>query len=133
MTGSISHPSQADCQRHDQAQVLTGSNNAGACCAAAPVSVGVPHVAALAAGQARTAIRILQMDCPTEETLIRNVLGPMNGVHDLQFNLMQRVLTVVHRPDAINNVLQAVRKLGFQPEIAQSGSCLLYTSPSPRD
>ena len=89
---------------------------------AASVSVGVPHVAALAAGQTRTAIRILQMDCPTEETLIRNVLGTMNAVHDLQFNLMQRVLTVVHRPDAINNVLQAVRKLGFQPEIAQSGS-----------
>ncbi len=132
MTGLNPHPRKADCQTHDhgthqhdshdRARDHTGSAAADPCCAAAPLTVGAPRVAVLAAGQARTAIRITQMDCPTEETLIRNVLGTMQGVHDMEFNLMQRVLTVVHRPEAIDNILQAVRGLGFKPEITPSGS-----------
>ena len=125
MTGLKSNPSQARNQPHDHdhdhAHDQPGPDSVGACCAADPVAVGVPRVAELAAGQERTAIRIMQMDCPTEEALIRNVLGPMNGVFDMQFNLMQRVLTVVHHPDVIDNILQAVRKLGFKPEMGLSG------------
>ncbi len=40
------------------------------------------------------------MDCPTEEALIRKKLGTMTGVTALDFNLMQRKLTVSHNlPD----------------------------------
>jgi len=53
----------------------------------------------------RTAIRITQMDCPTEEALIRTKLGRMPEVRSLDFNLMQRVLTVVHAPDALAPIL----------------------------
>ena len=34
--------------------------------------------------------RIGNMDCPTEETLIRARLGKIEGVVKLEFNLMQR-------------------------------------------
>jgi hypothetical protein len=44
-----------------------------------------------------TPIRILQMDCPTEEALIRKQLASMSEVVALEFRLMQRLLTVTHQ------------------------------------
>ena len=66
----------------------------------------------------KTAIRIMQMDCPTEEALIRKKLGEMAAVHSLEFNLMQRVLTVVHTPQSLEQILAALRALDFEPELA---------------
>lgn len=41
------------------------------------------------------------MDCPTEEALIRKKLGTLTGIRSLDFNLMQRKLTVSHNlPDS---------------------------------
>ena len=40
--------------------------------------------------------RIENMDCPTEEGLIRDKLAGMQGVAKLDFNLMQRTLSVHH-------------------------------------
>ncbi|WP_233582636.1 cation-translocating P-type ATPase [Candidimonas sp. SYP-B2681] len=76
------------------------------------------------AGGARTAMRIMQMDCPTEESLLRKKLEPMDGVHAMQFNLMQRVLTVDHAPAALASILQAIRSLGFEPELPDEGKSL---------
>ncbi|SLM61672.1 MULTISPECIES: heavy metal translocating P-type ATPase [Dickeya] len=64
-----------------------------------------------------TPIRIMQMDCPTEEALLRKKLGGLAQVKALEFNLMQRVMTVTHRHDALDEVLAAVRAVGFEPEI----------------
>nr|WP_277187232.1 heavy metal translocating P-type ATPase [Caballeronia sp. BR00000012568055] len=72
----------------------------------------------MAGGLVRTQMRIMQMDCPTEEALIRKKLGAMPEVSELQFNLMQRVLTVVHRPDGLQSVVAALETLGFTPEIS---------------
>lgn len=47
----------------------------------------------------------MQMDCPTEEALIRKKLGDMTQVKSLEFNLMQRVLTVVHTPESLEQIL----------------------------
>ena len=79
----------------------------------------------------RTAIRIMQMDCPTEEALIRGKLEGMPSVKSMEFNLMQRVLTVVHAPNALDSVLDAVRSLGFQPEVADA-SGHIATTEEPR-
>ncbi|WGS51889.1 heavy metal translocating P-type ATPase [Paraburkholderia sp. D15] len=68
----------------------------------------------------RTAIRILQMDCPTEEALIRKKFSRMPYVRSMDFNLMQRVLTVVHAPDALESILAALRSLDFTPEVADA-------------
>ncbi|OZI74613.1 heavy metal translocating P-type ATPase [Bordetella genomosp. 12] len=83
----------------------------------------LPDKAALAAtglhageGEQLSRLRIGQMDCPTEETLIRKKLGSMPQVHELEFNLMQRVLTVVHAEGAREAVMQAITSLGMTPE-----------------
>ena len=69
-----------------------------------------------ALGEVQTRIRILQMDCPTEEALLRKKLGGMEGVGGLGFDLMQRVLTVNHQPSRLEAVLAAIRTLDFTPE-----------------
>lgn len=73
----------------------------------------------------------MQMDCPTEEGLLRKKLGGMPGVTSLEFNLMQRVLTVTHAPKEIEPILAAVRSLGFTPEIANSTSAQGEPTPEP--
>ncbi|QEL10354.1 heavy metal translocating P-type ATPase [Kushneria phosphatilytica] len=65
----------------------------------------------------RTSMRIMQMDCPVEEQMIRKKLDGMTSVERMDFNLVQRVLTVVHAPDALEEVLAAIRSLGFTPEL----------------
>jgi Cd2+/Zn2+-exporting ATPase len=92
--------------------------HADACCAgkaATLVQLGEPQ--ARAEGT-QTPIRIMQMDCPTEEGLLRKKLGGMAGVAGMEFNLMQRVLTVTHEPQAIERILEAIRALGFTPELS---------------
>lgn len=76
-------------------------------------------------------MRIMQMDCPTEEGLLRKKLGGMAGVTGLEFNLMQRVLTVTHAPNEIEPILAAVRSLGFTPEIANTASTQETPAPEP--
>jgi Cd2+/Zn2+-exporting ATPase len=56
------------------------------------------------------------MDCPTEEAMIRKKLGGMDQVQALEFNLMQRVLTVVHRAGQLPAVQAAIRELGMEAE-----------------
>lgn len=82
-------------------------------------------------GETQTPIRIMQMDCPTEEALLRKKLGGMAGVSGMEFNLMQRVLTVTHEPQAIEPILDAVRSLGFTPEIATGTSSDETITPEP--
>jgi len=72
--------------------------------------------ASIPAGYMLTRLRIAQMDCPTEEALIRKKLGGMAAVRALEFNLMQRVLTVVHRHDALTAVKAAINDLGMTTE-----------------
>ncbi len=48
------------------------------------------------------------MDCPTEEALIRNKISTMEGVTNLDFNLMQRKLTVTHSIGKSDAILQAL-------------------------
>jgi len=79
----------------------------------------------------QTPIRIMQMDCPTEEALLRKKLGGMAGVTGMEFNLMQRVLTVTHEPKAIETILEAVRSLGFTPEIANGSTDRAEPTPEP--
>lgn len=67
-------------------------------------------------GQQVTRVRIGQMDCPTEETLIRKKLAGLPEVHELDFNLMQRVLTVLHADGALDRIDAAIRSLGMTPE-----------------
>ena len=99
-----------------------------ACCAADSLSsakVAAEHLeraATLPAGSTRTKLAIAQMDCPTEEALIRQKLGGMASVQSLEFNLMQRVLTVVHKEGALASIEAAIRDLGMDSEVMPSNA-----------
>jgi Cd2+/Zn2+-exporting ATPase len=67
-----------------------------------------------------TVLRIAKMDCPTEEGLIRGKLQGMPGVQGLDFNLVQRTLTVRHAPDAIKPVVEAIESLGMEAEVQKN-------------
>lgn len=102
------------------------------CCSSAPVALSKLTHQEQVGEDARTAIRIMQMDCPVEESLIRQKLGGMPSVKLMEFNLMQRVLTVVHTPDALEPILDAVRSLGFQPEVSNDSGRLSAAPPEPK-
>ena len=79
----------------------------------------------------QTPIRIMQMDCPTEEGLLRSKLGGMPSVKGMEFNLMKRVLTVTHEPKAIDAILEAIRSLDYTPEVAKDDAPLDNHTPEP--
>lgn len=57
---------------------------------------------------------IRNMDCPTEEALIRKRLGAVQGIGDLAFNLMDRRLTVAHTLDDEQPIHDALREIGMK-------------------
>jgi Cd2+/Zn2+-exporting ATPase len=68
------------------------------------------------AGTESVQYRIQNMDCPTEERLIRNKLGGMPGIVRLDFNLMSRILSVHHKLESQDSVLRALKSIGMQAE-----------------
>ncbi len=84
-------------------------------------------------GSVRTRLRIAQMDCPTEEALIRKRLDGMREVQSLDFNLMQKVLTVTHVASALPVIESAIRDLGMKPEpIETAAGASLTVTPRER-
>ncbi len=64
----------------------------------------------------QTLFRIENMDCPTEEGLIRNSLQKIEGVTTLDFNLMQRKLTVTHTLTSTAPLVAALSSIGMQAQ-----------------
>lgn len=60
---------------------------------------------------------IQQMDCPTEENMIRAQLQPMQGVVGLQFNLIDRELTVHHELNSISPLVDKLDALDMRPKV----------------
>jgi Zn2+/Cd2+-exporting ATPase len=67
-----------------------------------------------ARARVRTRIYLAQMDCPSEEELIRVKLGAMPAVVAMEFDLVQRVLIVEHQEGALPSIFDALRSLGFE-------------------
>ena len=82
----------------------------------------------------RTTLTIAGMDCPTEEALIRNALAGMPGVAALDFNLMQRRLSVTHRPGALDAVLGALSAIGLEAKVetGDTENAVPPTKPAPK-
>jgi len=70
---------------------------------------------------ARSVLRIAKMDCPTEERLIRDKLAGVPGIEAMEFNLVQRTLTLSHAPEALAPALDAIRSVGMEA-VVQPGS-----------
>ncbi len=139
MSAQPAHPPHDHGNRHDHGHAPAphddhghdhhshaSAHGADSCCGSGPAAIAKP----LAVGDGtHTPIRILQMDCPTEEALLRKKLGSMDGVTGMEFNLMQRVLTVAHAPTAIEPILEAIRSLGFTPEVATGAAAHAPSTP----
>ena len=83
------------------------------CCPDMAVIHAAPESKDIPAGHVRTPLHIAQMCCPTEEAVIRKKLGGMTQVSSLDFNLLQRQLTVAHQPGALPAIDAAIRSLGM--------------------
>ena len=76
-----------------------------------------------------TVLTIRQMDCPTEEALIRGKLAGVPGVAGLDFNLVQRTLAVRHAAHTLPQVLAAIQSLGFDAEVCETSAAAPASVP----
>ncbi|PIG30721.1 Cd2+/Zn2+-exporting ATPase [Janthinobacterium sp. 35] len=106
---------------HKHAHEPSPAPKAAGCCSsqhacsstpAAPSGPALPS--APIAGASTAKYRIANMDCPTEERLIRNKLATMAGVVGLDFNLMNRVLDVHHTLPSLATVEAALHGIGME-------------------
>ncbi|WP_454728069.1 MULTISPECIES: heavy metal translocating P-type ATPase [Cupriavidus] len=87
-------------------------------CTSTPISLSEP--VASTNEQTRTVYRIENMDCPTEEALIRDKLAKLPGVAGLEFNLMQRTLVLNHELPSLGPVEQALAGIGMRASRADA-------------
>ena len=97
-----------------------------------PQCQGDRHAAPAGAGRApsvdasrplrESLFRIEQMDCPTEERLLRKALESLHGVHTLSFDLIQRTLKVGHVLDDPQPIMAAIAGLNMSPVLLEDGS-----------
>lgn len=78
------------------------------CCSSctAPAAPAARKRDRLPPGTQSLRLHIEAMDCPTEEALLRRALGDTPGIERLDFDLVNRVLTVHHR----NAVEEAIER-----------------------
>jgi Cd2+/Zn2+-exporting ATPase len=130
---------QADGPGHDHGPDTHAHTHAtaDACCALATQTdciTGVCNTNPAPDGTSRVRYRIDKMDCPTEERLIRNKLEAMPGVVQLDFNLLQRELTVYHRLEQPQEIAAVLHKLDMAPNLLEANAPVSVLPPalSPR-
>lgn len=105
---------------HEQEETCCGHEHDhahGDCCGhehAAPQTIDWGTLGEASA--TRVIYRIINMDCPMEETLIRKKLATVPGITGLEFNLMQRVLTVNHELPSTDTIETALKAIDMTPE-----------------
>lgn len=114
------HPFGFVCEKaqHFGKHVAEGHKHAhGDCCGhehAAPQTIDWGTLGEASA--TRVIYRIINMDCPMEEALIRKKLATVSGITGLEFNLMQRVLTVNHELPSTDTIETALKAIDMTPE-----------------
>jgi len=78
-----------------------------------------PDTVSYAGNGVTTRYRIVDMDCPTEEGMIRSALKNRKEVLGLEFNLLERMLTVHHLPDTEAVIVSLLQGIGFEPRPLQ--------------
>ena len=63
-----------------------------------------------------TRFQVPAMDCPTEQTVIKNRLDGVDGIDSLDFDLIERVVTVRHAEGADPRIEAALRDIGMKPK-----------------
>ncbi|WP_084155848.1 heavy metal translocating P-type ATPase [Halomonas halocynthiae] len=60
-------------------------------------------------------LRIEEMCCPTEETVLRKALGSVSGVTALEFDLMGKVLSIHHHAADTDDIIRRITSTGMTP------------------
>lgn len=96
---------------------------------------GIPHAQPAPASAANkdpthiTSVFIItEMDCPTEEQLIRSKLATLADISTVEFNLMRRQLTVTHAESAFDAIKSALVNIGFKPQLQNEHSSVNLTA-----
>lgn len=93
------------------------------CCSSSATPINAATISLpLPEGANRVQYRIENMDCPTEEQLIRNKLEHMPGIVRLDFNLLDRELTVYHHLDDPQPIVSVLTKLDMAPRLIEGGA-----------
>lgn len=108
-----------------------GHAHGHSCCASKAAPLVVDLGKAPTDGARLSSFRIEAMDCPTEQTLIQNKLGKLEGVQRLEFNLINRILGVTHALPSDAPIIEAIRSLGMQAEPLAAGQDTPTHTPPP--
>ncbi|WP_222613862.1 heavy metal translocating P-type ATPase [Undibacterium seohonense] len=100
----------------EQTSICT-SNQHDCACGDTPLITATSPESTAAVGASSVVYRIENMDCPTEETLIRQKLTSVEGITQLKFNLLERKLTVEHRLADDKPIQRALQEIGMQTEL----------------
>ena len=103
----------------------TGRNNSlnGCSCEnAVSEADGIPLISELKQNTQTIKFHIKNMDCPAEEALIRKRLASVGGVAGLDFNLLQRILTVSHNLDSPETIESALKSIGMKAVLEKDAS-----------
>jgi Cd2+/Zn2+-exporting ATPase len=111
----MSHPHNHSHDHHEHEHEHEHEHDHGHCQAGSASSDPVA-LAPVAEGARLERFRIQQMDCPTEQTLIQDALARLAGVQQLQFNLLNRVLSVTHALPSSAPIVNAIAALGMTAE-----------------
>lgn len=80
-----------------------------------------------------TRLYIGKMDCATEEQIIQNRLRRIKEIDNLEFDLMNRVLTVRHRLDDERSLVDALDSVGMAPQLLRPGEEFPAVEGEPHD
>ena len=88
-------------------------------CEGSPVPRPVLGTAVIGGG-AVSMFRVDELDCPTEERELREVLSGLPGVRGLSFDLVARRVAVTHEPGPAEPFAQAIRDAGMRPTLIEA-------------
>jgi len=91
---------------------MSAHDHDSACCAP-PTNASLGESASLPIGAKELRLKIQNMDCPTEEALVRKAIGGLPGVVALEFDLINRILTVGHTLTNVSSIDTALRSIGM--------------------
>ena len=115
--GDHPHAHAESCHAHDHESCdHDHAHEHGSCCCSHDAPQAVDWSTLAAPSATRAVYRILNMDCPMEEALIRKKLATVPGITGLTFNLMQRVLTVEHELPSTASIEAALKAIDMTPE-----------------
>ncbi|VVE20996.1 copper-translocating P-type ATPase [Pandoraea anhela] len=74
----------------------------------------------------RTSLRVRQMDCPAEMLRIHESLKGVRGLRNVDLDMTQRRITVVHSPEALKSILRILSNMNVHAELP---ACVVEDDP----